>query len=396
MKSELKQIIQLLSKAEASPSSIMRRSVLVVGSFTLLLFASKGIAEASLLALPSMPASLRGGYINVIPSIKSTTSASTPQESTKRRDRSHGRPRGGKGGGLVALQRTIDDIGNKIQVEAIVKQWSGLQDNMGREWFKLLSNIEKMFPLHQHSQHHHRRRRSITSSKSSSKLDDVLHAFQSVLTNESEVDTAQLLKACRAHLTLMKSGGSALRVVAKDMEANLIKAESLFQNLPKENRRYLTSLLKTEISSGIHDGNVLEDSSAAMGLLWIRRSLAFQLDLYASLISSSSAGGGGAGGGGSGRHPVHPKDAALLAYDKALSPYHGWILQKVFPLSFSQMPDRQVFIAKFGGREVEDLDEEYEKEIVQKLKMLVMTWEPIIDTWTKEFERLNLEDTRRV
>ena len=178
----------------------------------------------------------------------------------------------------------------------------------------------------------------------------------------------------------MKSGGAALRVVAKDMEANLNKAESLFKNLSKDEGKYISSLLEVERNSGIHDGNILKDASAAMGLLWIRRSLAFQLDLYTSLIHTNGK---------------HPKDAAFNAYTEHLSPFHGWMLQKVFPASLTQIPDRRVFIAKFGGTEVDELDEEYEKEIVRKLKSLVSTWEPIINTWKNEYERLDLEDTRR-
>merc|ERR1711966_15551 len=123
---------------------------------------------------------------------------------------------------------------------------------------------------------------------SSKKLDDVIILFKSVL-NGSQLDTEQLLKACRAHLVLMRSGGAALKV-----------------------------------------------ESAAMGLLWIRRSLAFQLDLYLAVVSS---------------HTRHPQAAAMEAYDKTLSPYRGWLLQKVFPMSLSQLPDRRTFIAKFGGRD---------------------------------------------
>ncbi len=83
------------------------------------------------------------------------------------------------------------------------------------------------------------------------------------------------------------------------------------------------------------------------------------------------------------------------AYYETLIPYHGWLLQKSFLLSQSQMPKREAFIAKFGGREIEELDEEAETRIVKKLKRLVATWEPIIRTWKHEFERLDLEDTRR-
>eukprot|EP01083_Nonionella_stella_P240182 839846_1 len=117
-----------------------------------------------------------------------------------------------------------------------------------------------------------------------------------------------------------------------------------------------------------------------MGLLWIRRSLAFQLELYSSLITNS----------------IHPRDAAKSAYHLHLAPYHGWALRKVFPASLTQMPDRSVFIAKCGGIKLDELNDEYDRAIAKKLKVLVGHWQPLLGTWKDEFERLGLEDIRRV
>ena len=121
----------------------------------------------------------------------------------------------------------------------------------------------------------------------SSKLDEVIRAFAKVYKG-GDIDTAKLLKARRAHLELMRSGGAALCLVAKDLENNLEKVESLFRRRPKECKTLL-SMLELERGSNIHDGNVLRDTSAAMGLLWIRRSLAFQSHLYDALIRMDAA-----------------------------------------------------------------------------------------------------------
>ena len=213
-----------------------------------------------------------------------------------------------------------------------------------------------------------------------SKLDDVCETFSACLRGD-EVDTAQLIKACRAHLIFMKSGGSSLRLVAKDLESNLQKAERPFKKSPNQGKT-LSSLLESEREAGIHQGSILKEQSAAMGLLWIRRSLSFQLELYSSLFDQDGQ---------------HPRDAAYEAYTKILSPFHGWALRKLFPASLSQMPDRQAFIAKFGGVSLDELNEEYDREVVDRLKSLVAAWNPLISTtWEKDFARLNLEDTRRV
>lgn len=201
----------------------------------------------------------------------------------------------------------IQALGGKIQQDAI-----NLGKHIGYEWDKLTSIISRK------------------NKPKCKKLDEVCHTFASVQRG-NHVDTAQLLKACRAHLTLMKSGGAALRLVAKDLEGNVQKAERAFKKNHKDGKS-LSSLLEIERESGIHNGNELHEKSAAMGLLWIRRSLAFQLDLYNSLIHGG----------------VHPRDAAYDAYWEHLSPFHGWALRKVFPASLQGMPDRHVFIAKFG------------------------------------------------
>mmetsp|Transcript_21446 Transcript_21446/g.45837 ORF Transcript_21446/g.45837 Transcript_21446/m.45837 type:complete len:369 (+) Transcript_21446:112-1218(+) len=367
MKRELRRIADLFRTEIRIASSlasavVSRRNALAAGSLALLLIAGKGIAEAQRLSLSPSSFLLRGRR----------AAAFVPAAAKPLRERPKKRH-------PLLL---IDAIGSKIQSET-VKHWNGIHRQIagewdklighewdkliGREWDKLASSVVKLFSD------------SEVRHEGSEKLDEVIRTFSSVL-NGNDVNTAQLLRACRAHLLLMKTGGASMRVVARDMEANLDKAESLFKKLPKQVGGRLATLLERERESGIHDGSVLKDDSAAMGLLWIRRSLAFQLDLYSSLIPSDGQ---------------HPKDAAMDAYYKTLSPYHGWLLQKAFPLSLSQMPRREAFIAYFGGREIEEFDAELEGVIVKKLERLVATWEPIIRTWEDEFRRLDLEDTRR-
>ncbi|KAL7426281.1 hypothetical protein ACHAXH_000296 [Discostella pseudostelligera] len=224
----------------------------------------------------------------------------------------------------------------------------------------------------------------ISSSKldlRSSKLDEVIRSFTKVFDAErNEIDTAKLLKACRAHLELMRSGGSALCLVAKDLESNLLKVEALYKKSPMECKT-LTSLLELERESNLHNGNILHDPSASMGLLWIRRSLAFQSHLFQSLVSSDGQ---------------PPKDAAYEAYNEHLWPYHGWMLRTVFPASLSQMPHREVFLSKFGEVDAEELDHVAVHKICKKLMALVTTLEPLLMYWKGSFLELNLEDERRV
>lgn len=206
----------------------------------------------------------------------------------------------------------------------------------------------------------------------SSKLDEVIRAFVRVFHGD-KIDTVRLLKACRAHIELLTVGGAALCLVSKDMQCNIEKVEAFFKKAP-ENCQNLTSLLEHEKSTGIHNGTILDDSSAAVGLLWIRRSLAFQIQLFESVVREEE-----------------PKDAAFEAYEKQLSPYHGWMLRTIFPASFAQFPNREEFLSWFP-----ESDDESISIIVKKIRALVATLNPLLQSWTETFHDMGLEDTRRV
>ena len=348
----LREIINTINSELYRARKASRRGFIEVSLFTILLLAGKTLTEAHI----SLPY-LRGGYI----AISSYTSPIYEHKQRKRRN--HVNPTMHP---LSNLQNSLNLMGSRIQSET-QKYWTGILSHVEKEWSKLASSIVNLFPTKQ--------------KVNLQRLNNVLTSFKSVLRNGREVEVSQLLKACRAHLTLVKSGGTALKLVAKDMESNLLKAEALFHQLQLQNKGSdLISMLETERSLGIHDGSVLRDSSAAMGLLWIRRSLAFQMDLFTSLMPSSTK---------------SPTDAAMDAYKKHLLPFHGWMLQRIFPMSLSQMPEREVFIAKFGGMETKDLTEVYEREICDKLSDLIKTWEPLIGVWKEQFQRMDMEDMRR-
>lgn len=276
----------------------------------------------------------------------------------------------------------VDELGEKVKSDAI-----NVGKGVTRGWDEVASFVTKIVTQSIPDQINRLpflpKRRGFKSTK----LDEVCQTFSSVLRSGNDIDTAQLLKACRAHVALMRTGGPSLRLVAKDLESNVQKAENSFRHSPKDSRT-LSSLLESERVSGIHNGSNLAEKSAAMGLLWIRRSLAFQLDLYAC-IASTDVGRGGLGGG-------TPRDAAYSAYTRHLSPFHGWALRKVFPASLSHMPDRQTFLAKFGGIGIDELTDDHSREISRKLRSLIATWKPLLSSWKDEFDRLGLEDTRRV
>lgn len=221
-------------------------------------------------------------------------------------------------------------------------------------------------------------------------LQRVADSFESVLeatsaSLENNIPMEPLLDACRTLLAVMEKTGP--KAVARDFGNNLKKIESVHQPLTTHT---VSSLLQLERDSGVHrEGNesslYLRDKSGAMGLLWIRRTLAFQSDFYEQLLEGKD-----------------PLDAVNHAYQEHLKPYHGRIIQKCYNLLVgNNLPPRSLLLARVGGYQDETGDDllqfrQHEEKTLQDLKRLVASWRPLIQHWKRSFVELGMEDTRRV
>jgi hypothetical protein len=198
--------------------------------------------------------------------------------------------------------------------------------------------------------------------------------------HRSDIDTLHLLRACRKFESLMKDIGE--QQVAKDMEGNIEKVLALYQQTPPHRRRTISALLEYEKAMGIHGPHgILKDPSAAVGILWIRRSLSFQSRMYKALLEPG----------------MDPKDATMTAYQSELQPYHGWALQQLYKLSLQYAsPSRKEMFVKVGGFEGAHFGEEEEQATLRDIRHLLATWRPIIGRCKQLYAALDMEDKRRV
>jgi hypothetical protein len=219
--------------------------------------------------------------------------------------------------------------------------------------------------------------------KKATRIGELAKSFEPVLKGRgisSDIDTLGLLRACRRFEALMKDIGE--RQVAKDMEGNIEKVLALYQQTPPHRRRTISALLEYEKAMGIHGPHgTLKDPSAAVGILWIRRSLSFQSRMYKSLLKPG----------------MDPKDATMAAYQTELQPYHGWALQQLYKLSLQYAsPSRREMFLKVGGFEGTHFGEEEEQATLRDIRHLVATWQPIIARCKQIYTALDMEDKRRV
>jgi hypothetical protein len=224
-------------------------------------------------------------------------------------------------------------------------------------------------------------------------LQPVADSFESVLqatmSQDNHIPVEPLLNACHTLLKVMQQTGP--KALSRDFANNIKKIESA--HLPTKTRTVF-SLLQHERDNGIHsEGNesslYLREQSGAMGLLWIRRTLAFQSDFYEQLIHDDNA---------------DPIDAIHHAYQQQLKPYHGWALTKCYNLLVrNKMLPRKRLLARVGGYEEADSNNDdgdarfqrHEEKTLEDMKRLVASLRPLIHHWKRTFVELGMEDTRR-
>jgi hypothetical protein len=190
----------------------------------------------------------------------------------------------------------------------------------------------------------------------------LIQPFRDVLSfTRAEIDTEKLLRACRKLKHTMECVGQDAN--AADLARNIQKVQDLHASAPRGRRETLRSLLEFEKESGIHGRNAeLKDPSGAVGLLWIRRSLAFQHRMYSLVLEKNQP----------------PTEAALQAYKETLEPYHGWALQQIYTVGLhTTTPPRDEMLQNLSGCSKEQFGVDEEKKTVRDLQKLLDAWQPV-------------------
>jgi hypothetical protein len=271
----------------------------------------------------------------------------------------------------------------------------------------------------------------------------IVQLFTGILDpHTGEIYMAPLLNACQHFVQEMKDVGQ--HQSARDMQQNLVKTKEVYQACPfPQIRQSMQSLLEYEkthhpqrhdyegvSSSSFVPGNKkkqpipkllrLNERSAAIGLLWIRRSISFQNRMFRHLLEDIDDEQENDHDHHSnhqnnvqqkGRHPSkhhhhhhhhHHASASLRAsfqaYDEELRHFHGVFLQKIYVLALkaTSTHSKHDTFARLGGFRLEEFGPEQEMATKRDLRQLVDLWTPLIQRWEQIYEELNLEDRRKV
>ena len=158
----------------------------------------------------------------------------------------------------------------------------------------------------------------------------------------------------------------------------------VWEKAKEESRKVVTlrQLLETEKATGVHKpGGVLADPSAAIALLWMRRTLQFLQGCMQGIVDKGDDPTGGLG------------DVVRTAYMTHLEPYHGWLLKNTFTVALAGTPRRDEVMSRIGvGLNELERDRICESEMRDCIAMTTK----VSDAMRRLFEELDLEDTRKV
>ena len=176
--------------------------------------------------------------------------------------------------------------------------------------------------------------------------------------------------------------GPNLILFLKNDEGNVAKVRKVHAQLAETDGARcatLRGLLEAEKSTGAHKpGGVLADPSAAIALLWMRRTLQFNCALLDRLCSSGT---------------LTMAEAAREAYAKELEHYHNWLLRNTFNMALNAMPRREEFFARLAPRVLGAARRE--RLCVAEIRECVGHMQVIIGAMRKLYADLDLEDSRK-
>ena len=105
----------------------------------------------------------------------------------------------------------------------------------------------------------------------------------------------------------------------------------------------LRDLLEHEYNTGVHPNLPrLKERTGAMGLLWVRRQLQYQTQVFANVMQVPD-------------RFDSTTDAVAAAYRKVYDRYHGWAVQKIFSYSFQSAPDADVIYRHMNPHKLKDV-----------------------------------------
>jgi len=225
-----------------------------------------------------------------------------------------------------------------------------------------------------------------------------------------------------AVIQVLSALGPTMLILVKNDQANLRKARDAAAasraaaGADGGGGISVRALLEEEIARGMHEprelpppgsdvpaherGALLYDPSAAISLLWLRRSLRFTIVLMQRLqeahqrLEDQLVLAEVLKPGEAPPMEADPTAGCLqAAYDMTIRPFHSWLLRKTFDIVSTQCPTLPEVIGMVGPGLG---DAEREGKVFDEMEFYLQHGQPVVDLLEQLMGELKLEDVRQV
>lgn len=201
-------------------------------------------------------------------------------------------------------------------------------------------------------------------------------AIRAINQDDQDIHVGHLLSACdRLQETMYKIGFSQ---GAKDIGGNIRKIRNIYNSASSSQRDSMPALLRYEMGTGVHARGI-KDPSAAMGFIWLGRTLNYQYDMFRLMLDEHE----------------EPYCAARRAYDQDLKPHQSWAVQKVCQAAMTTLKPmkRTSVLSRFGGFEEEAFGPLEHDATSNDIRELINSWQPLLARWKKVISDLDLGES---
>ena len=203
--------------------------------------------------------------------------------------------------------------------------------------------------------------------------------FRDALLGSDDVAVPRFMRACRAYAdcVLQRMGPFTLLSI-REVHSNMRKVQ-LTHDIDPSTLGTMRAILQREIAGAMHQpGGLIADPSAAMGLLWARRGLAFWVHFYRACEAHEAS--------GEEAQSFAIQRAVTAAYEAELQPHNGWVTRHSFALATRTAGEWDAIRAKLAPTDTALRD-----DLQSWLRAVV----PLLERMGALQKALDLEDTRK-
>jgi len=200
------------------------------------------------------------------------------------------------------------------------------------------------------------------------------------------LEISHLLRAFELSATVV--GGAIGAVMAPSIKNDNGNLAALCKASTKFSTARVRELLAAELATGVHklggSSTTLRDPSAALSVVWLRRSLALQTAIIDGLVADWQAG-----------KQLTMSAIVTQAYTDELERYHNWMLRGTMKVAFNAAPSKEVVVRNLAGSTPLSNEGDRCNLLFGDLSKVVEAQQAVLKAMAKPLVELDLDRTAR-